>query len=309
MTPPTDVALEETREEIRTFFDGFDLRDFALAEPADLIPQDLAYALWSVSPMSVVDGYSAVLVTTPTGTSSFSFGLPLDPAQGDLDPVSVRWPTAAELPWLDEAIVSELLPVFTGDLAWGDVEYWFASAPNRLHAGSVDLTLLGGNVEETEAARTALKLGPAGDLQDELDLGGVGELVPPARSRLGEGRLVEVATNPVSGAGFGDCRTAGGWCGRSRSPRRASRRNCACGARHVRRIGASGRRGSRPGEKVTSQVAGALFETLGGGVLTAGHPAFVLDEPAAAAFGGEPVGTRATHPRRSGTDVGPDCSF
>ncbi|MEM6701072.1 MAG: ATP-binding protein [Acidobacteriota bacterium] len=126
---PDDDQRTRLKQEIREHFDTFDLREFALVEPRRLSSQDLAFALWSASPLARGDAHSAVLVSTPTGSSAYSFGLPIDPLEGDLDPLSRRWPTMAESPWLSESLVSDLLPVYAGGRAWGDVQYWIAPSP------------------------------------------------------------------------------------------------------------------------------------------------------------------------------------
>ncbi len=193
LTAPDAAALDRLQADVARFFDGIDLLDFGLAPPGELAPHDLAYALWSASPLSRQEGYSAVLVTSIGGTSSFSLGLPLNPGEGELDPASVSWPSAAMQPWLESSLRTELLPLYEGDRAWGEVVYWFAPAVAGLSSPegstSVEAALLRGVVERGGSVSEGhIRLLPGRTVEE---VGGVEGRWTPRDATDGDGAVLE----------------------------------------------------------------------------------------------------------------------
>lgn len=162
---PEEVAAlaRETSSFVRTV----DLRSLALGDPKELDDhQDLALALWRQSPLAGSETFSALAVLREDGvSSSFSYGLPVDPADGELAVGSARWP-GDELPiWQQQRNAS-------GEVALASsvqddrrvVRYWTAAFPGLDAWSSVtsgadselELRLLrGGPIQRRSASRPA----------------------------------------------------------------------------------------------------------------------------------------------------------
>ena len=127
---PEEVAALalETSSFVRTS----DLRALALGDPNELDDhQDLALEIWRQSPLAASETFSALAVLREDGVSSmFSYGLPVDPADGELAVGSARWP-GDELPvWQQQRSASgEVALVSPAQDDWGVVRYWTAALP------------------------------------------------------------------------------------------------------------------------------------------------------------------------------------
>lgn len=74
--PPSSEELSELNLRLDDFFTGFDLN--TIEPPGGVVTQqdDLAFALWRLSPLAEQDSLSVIQVESPEGDSEFSFDLP-----------------------------------------------------------------------------------------------------------------------------------------------------------------------------------------------------------------------------------------
>lgn len=157
MAPPPAALLQQVAAGLDRHFRGRELADLAPRVALGLERQDLAFALWSGSPLARGDARSAVVVEPRGGErSSFAFGLPLDP-QGRIDTSPERWPGSRLA--LDRALlVRGEAPLAALGTPWGVVRWWLLpepgfrpGAPPRLATGVAEGLLRG----EPEAAEPA----------------------------------------------------------------------------------------------------------------------------------------------------------
>ncbi|MBW8876896.1 MAG: hypothetical protein JF614_18180 [Acidobacteria bacterium] len=147
LAPPTRADLASVAGELRGHFLKSDLQSLVPRAPANLERQDLAYALWKDSPLARHHSLSALVVETPGGPSSFSFGMPLTD-QGVVDTGSERWGDL-RLPMWDGFLISGETPLRLGGRPWGTIRYWLLPRPGfEVHdwrrLSEVDVGLLKG---------------------------------------------------------------------------------------------------------------------------------------------------------------------
>lgn len=127
-------APEEVAALVRStssFVTTSDLRELALGDPNELDDkQDLALELWRRSPLVTSETFSALAVIRDEQVlSTFSYGLPVDAATGDLAVGSARWPRG-DLPiWQEQRSASGEVAVVSAGQEWGAVRYWAAALP------------------------------------------------------------------------------------------------------------------------------------------------------------------------------------
>ena len=128
LMPPRAAALRPVAAGLDRHFRRRDLAQLLPRVPAGLERQDLAFALWSGSPLARGDARTALVVEPREGErSSFAFGLPLDP-QGRIDVRPERWP-GARLP-LDRALLlSGTAPLAFRGRSWATVRWWLLPEP------------------------------------------------------------------------------------------------------------------------------------------------------------------------------------
>lgn len=126
---PEDVA--SLAEATRSFLASSDLRELALGDPNELDDhQDLALELWRRSPLAVSELFSALVVMRENGVSStFSYGLPVETATGDLAVDSARWPRSELTVWQQRRSASDEVTVVSAGQGWGSVRFWTEAFP------------------------------------------------------------------------------------------------------------------------------------------------------------------------------------
>ncbi len=138
LAPPPETVLRRVSAGLDRHFRGRDVTRLAPRVPLGLERQDLAFALWSASPLARGDARSALVVEPLGGArSSFAFGLPLDP-QGRIDTSPERWPGSRLA--LDRALLLRgVAPLAVRGQPWGTVRWWLlpepgfrAASPRRL---------------------------------------------------------------------------------------------------------------------------------------------------------------------------------
>lgn len=127
LAPPTQPEITAVAREIRGHFARADLQDLSPRRPEGLDLQDLAYALWKSSPLARHHSLSALVVETPGGKSSFSFGLPMTD-QGTVDTEVTRWEDL-RLPLWEGLLISGATPLRFAGRSWGTVRYWLLPRP------------------------------------------------------------------------------------------------------------------------------------------------------------------------------------
>ncbi len=146
IAPPTPDELNELNTKMQEFFDHVDLTAVMpepFGEATDL--QDLAFALWSRSPLSQYGGLSALTIDGFSGdTSSFSFGLPLDTQLNLLVSTSLLWPLPPAPSWQESLIIGQAALSSNGN-PWGTMRYWFQPRPGY-RLSSKDLSDLRGDL-------------------------------------------------------------------------------------------------------------------------------------------------------------------
>jgi signal transduction histidine kinase len=147
LAPPTRADLASVAGELHDHFLKSDLQGLVPRAPAGLERQDLAYALWKDSPLARHHSLSALVVETPGGPSSFSFGMPLTD-QGVVDTGSERWDDLRLTMW-DGFLISGETPLRLGGRPWGTIRYWLLPRPGfEVHdwrrLSEVDVGLLKG---------------------------------------------------------------------------------------------------------------------------------------------------------------------
>ncbi len=159
VVPPTDDDLNDLLLELQGYFEAWNPGKSGLATLSSApfsSREDLAFELWRDSPLPQRDGLSALVVEDLQGRrSSFSFGLPLG---GDGEPLPgvgrLRVPQAGV--WT-EKVYGEA-DVYSGDLLWGRVRYWFLARPGfRIGIDELD-----------ELERYLVRGKPRGDMADGL---------------------------------------------------------------------------------------------------------------------------------------------
>ncbi|HYX26161.1 MAG TPA: hypothetical protein VFC23_18560, partial [Thermoanaerobaculia bacterium] len=156
LAPPTRAELAAVAGELHGHFLKSDLQRLVPRTPANLEPQDLAYALWKDSPLARSHALSALVVETPGGLSSFSFGMPLTD-QGVADTGSERW-ESLRLPLWDGLLISGVTPLRLGGRPWGTLRYWLLPRPGfEVHRRP-----------QSEVGVGLLKGGPAAGATEEI---------------------------------------------------------------------------------------------------------------------------------------------
>jgi hypothetical protein len=158
VTPPTREELNALGGEVNAHFSRRDLASLVPRTPAGLERQDLAYALWRLSPLARPYSLSALVVVPREGPrSSFSFGMPLiEGPRVDWSPD--RWRELG-LPLWEESPVYGEAPLKLAGRPWGVARFWLMPRPgfelrDRRRLGEVEAGLLKG--------------GPAADPVQEL---------------------------------------------------------------------------------------------------------------------------------------------
>ena len=126
---PGEVA--SLARETRSFVAATDLRELALGDPNELGDhQDLALELWRRSPLAASGMFSALAVMREDGVSStFSYGLPVEGATGELKVGSDR-PPRGDLPaWQQRRRASDEVAVVSAGQDWGAVRFWTEAFP------------------------------------------------------------------------------------------------------------------------------------------------------------------------------------
>jgi signal transduction histidine kinase len=138
LAPPPAATLRRVAAGLDRHFRGRDVTALAPRVPLGLERQDLAFTLWSESPLARGDARSALVAEGHDGVrSSFAFGLPLD-AQGRIDTSPERWPGSRLA--LDRALLLRgMAPLVVPEGTWGTVRWWLlpepgfrAASPRRL---------------------------------------------------------------------------------------------------------------------------------------------------------------------------------
>ena len=125
---PEEVAALARRTS--AFVTASDLRALALGDPNELDDhQDLALELWRRSPLAASETFSALAVIREDEVSTFSYGLPVDAATGDLAVGSARWPGGGLPVWQQQRSASGEVTVVSAGQDWGAVRYWTAAFP------------------------------------------------------------------------------------------------------------------------------------------------------------------------------------
>ncbi len=149
ISPPTREELSDMQLEIHTFFDRRDVGALLAPVAGEMDPQDLAFVLWSESPLPRRDALSALAIDTADGRRSvFSFGLSLDD-QLELVLPAERWDVPPVPEW-NRNVIFDSTELRLAGRFWGSVSYWFLPRPGfRLGAdesGELEEALLRGGV-------------------------------------------------------------------------------------------------------------------------------------------------------------------
>jgi signal transduction histidine kinase len=122
LAPPTQIEIQQIRDEVEDFFSAIDLTSLVLVDPTSLEPKDLAFELWRNSPLARTARLSSLVLASNGGDPlTFSFGLPLTKS-GDLDRAPERW-DELQLPGWDDALIRGRVKVLSGQEVWGDLDY------------------------------------------------------------------------------------------------------------------------------------------------------------------------------------------
>ena len=126
---PEDVA--SLAESTRSFVAATDVRELALGDPDELDDhQDLALELWRRSPLAASEMFSALAVMRADGVSStFSYGLPVEAATGELAVGSARSPRGDLPVWQRQRSASGEVAVVSAGRDWGTVRFWAEAFP------------------------------------------------------------------------------------------------------------------------------------------------------------------------------------
>ena len=127
MGPSADEVREHSRT-VNRYFDGLDLADLVVVPPSGLLADDLAFVVWSRSPLASVGVPSAVVVAREGKEPlTFSFGLPLT-REGQLDIEPARWEALDLAPWRTSVRGGVAHLVSEGHVE-GTLRYWFLPLP------------------------------------------------------------------------------------------------------------------------------------------------------------------------------------
>ena len=113
--PPSSVEKTTLSSEVKSYFEAFDLAEITAADPRQLDDSDLAYALWTRSPLA--DGgrlSSMAVVVYGVTVSQFQFGVPLTRI-GDVDGSPELWQDLDVPGWQDSLIFEQAPLTFRGD--------------------------------------------------------------------------------------------------------------------------------------------------------------------------------------------------
>ena len=149
ISPPTRDELTDMQFEIHKYFEDLDVADLLAPVEGRVDHQDLAFVLWSNSPLPQRDALSALAAETMDGeTSNFSFGLSLDDNLDFVLPAD-RWDVPPVAEW-NRNLISGSVDLRRDGEVWGSVFYWFLPRPGfRLDVneiGELDEALLRGGL-------------------------------------------------------------------------------------------------------------------------------------------------------------------
>ncbi len=126
----TAEEAEALAGRMAAFVESTDLAELALGDPAELDDrQDLALQLWNRSPLAASEMVSALAVIREGEVSTFSYGLPVDAATGDLEAGGARRPARDLRAWRDRHSASGELSVGAAGRHWGTVRFWAEALP------------------------------------------------------------------------------------------------------------------------------------------------------------------------------------
>lgn len=155
MAPPEEAELAALATRVRSSFDRLDLTDLVPRSPQGLERRDLAYTLWTRSPLSLANTFSSLVIEPETGpASTFSFGLRLnDDLVPERPPQRIPEPT---LPGWDAARIAGRGRLLVRGRPWARVSWWLAPRPGfrlleeRHQEATGEALLAGGPRIETE---------------------------------------------------------------------------------------------------------------------------------------------------------------